>query len=556
MKKDKFVNGAHYLLETAENFPSMPAVIVHEGNDHSGKGRYKSYTYKELNERSDVFAYGLEAFGIRRGTRVLFMVKPSFYLHALVFAMVKMGAVPIMLDPAMGAKNVSRGVKESEPEAFIGIPKAHMARMLFGWGKKTIKILITVGKRYIWGGSTLEDVIRAGASVKKPYQMANTRSDDPATILFTSGNTGRAKGVLLSHGNFDMQHKTFRATYGNEAEERAVETFPLFALWDPGLEMSSIFPDMDFARPGKADPKKVFQVIKELEATHVFISPILVNKLLRYGEKHAIKLPSIKRIITAGAPARPADLERFRKMLSPDAHIQIPYGATEAVPVINIESREVLEETSKLTDQGKGICIGYAVPYHSAEIIKITQEPIELWSDDLLLPKGEVGEIVVKGPNVTREYYNLPEETRMAKIPDRKNGGFYHRMGDVGYKDDKGRIWYCGRKYHRVVTSEGTLFTIPCEGVFNVHPDVFRTALVGVRRDGAVQPVLCVELEKRVHRREQGRIKEELLVLGASQSHTSRIKTIMFHPSFPVDIRHNAKIVREKMAEWANQQIS
>jgi len=133
----------------------------------------------------------------------------------------------------------------------------------------------------------------------------------------------------------------------------------------------------------------------------------------------------------------------------------------------------------------------------------------------------------------------------------KKNGGFYHRMGDVGYKDESGRVWFCGRKSHRVETSDGTFFTVPCEAVFNVHPKVYRTALVGAKG----KPVLCVELEKNIPA-DKEQIREELLALGSSFPHTSGIKTILFHPGFPVDIRHNAKIFREKLAAWARSELS
>ena len=239
-------------------------------------------------------------------------------------------------------------------------------------------------------------------------------------------------------------------------------------------------------------------------------------------------------------------------MLNPGIEIFTPYGATEALPVSNIGSNEILTETRKLTENGKGNCVGLPVPGIELGIIKITDEPIEAWSEELLLPSGEIGEIVVKGPIVTQKYHNRYEATKLAKIPDPKNGGFYHRMGDVGYKDESGRVWFCGRKSNRVDTPEGTFFTMPCEAVFNVHPKVFRTALVGVEG----KPVLCVELEKNISAREQDQIREELIARGSSFPHASGIKTILFHPAFPVDIRHNAKIFREKLAAWARGELS
>jgi acyl-CoA synthetase (AMP-forming)/AMP-acid ligase II len=166
---------------------------------------------------------------------------------------------------------------------------------------------------------------------------------------------------------------------------------------------------------------------------------------------------------------------------------------------------------------------------------------------------GEIGEIVVKGPQVTREYYNAAGHTALAKMKDGE--AVRHRMGDLGYFDEQGRLWFCGRKSQRVRTADGTLFTVPCESVFNTHPEVFRTALVGVGEAGSELPVLCVELEGGVDRAQHDRIRNELLDLGAGFEHTRGIRTVLFHPAFPVDIRHNAKIGRGQLATWAAPQV-
>jgi len=184
------------------------------------------------------------------------------------------------------------------------------------------------------------------------------------------------------------------------------------------------------------------------------------------------------------------------------------------------------------------------------EIIGMSDEPIPLWQDALRVHAGEIGEIVVQGEQVTQRYYNRPTADLLAKIADPSSGRFFHRMGDLGYKDAEGRIWFCGRKSHRVEAPDKTLFTIPCEAVFNTHPGVFRTALVGVGERGQQLPVLCVELEKGATA-DQTKVRRQLLAIGSACSHTRGVTTILFHPAFPVDIRHNAKIFREKLACWA-----
>ena len=236
-----------------------------------------------------------------------------------------------------------------------------------------------------------------------------------------------------------------------------------------------------------------------------------------------------------------------------------PYGATECLPVAVIEGRE-LQATRAATEAGAGTCVGRPVAPNEVRIIRITDEPIGTWADELRVADGVVGEITVAGPSVTDLYFNREAQTRLAKIREPfpagdgetgSEGRVVHRMGDLGYFDEHGRLWFCGRKSHRVETREGPLYTEQVEPVFNTHRQVRRTALVGVGALGAQQPVLCVELAPGIHSREWQRIERELRALGASFAHTSRVERFLLHPKFPVDIRHNAKIGREKLAVWA-----
>jgi acyl-CoA synthetase (AMP-forming)/AMP-acid ligase II len=200
--------------------------------------------------------------------------------------------------------------------------------------------------------------------------------------------------------------------------------------------------------------------------------------------------------------------------------------------------------------------VGQPVPGLDVRVIEIRDQPIPLWSPELELPVGSIGEIIVSGPVVTREYYRRPDATALAKIADPQRGSFYHRMGDVGYFDDRGRIWFCGRKSHRVTLADMTLFSVCCEGVFNTHPEVSRTALVGVSRPQGTFPVLCVEPVRHLTTTEARRVRHELLELGSARPQTQPIREIVFHPSFPVDIRHNSKIFREKLAVWAARKLT
>jgi acyl-coenzyme A synthetase/AMP-(fatty) acid ligase len=441
--------------------------------------------------------------------------------------------------------------KEGRPEAFIGIPPAHVIRTFYPRFFKTVRVWITVGRRWFWRGYTLNQIRQVPW---KPFSTAKTGRDDTAAILFTTGSTGPAKGAVYTHGNFDAQLRHIKTHLGLSMDEIDLSTFPLFALFWPPLGITSVIPDMDPTKPARANPKKIIEAVNNQGVTSMFASPALLNRVGEYGKKRHIILPSLRRVISAGAPVSPSIIEKFASMLGEDAEIHTPYGATEAVPIISITSTEILSETRNFSEKGYGICIGRPINDLKIRIIKISDDPIPKWSDDILVEDGEMGEIAVAGNLVTRQYFEKPEADAMAKIED--EDFFWHRMGDVGWKDSKGRVWFCGRKSHRVLTKENTLFTIPCEAIFNNHPQVFRSALVGIGPRNQQTPVMCIELKKSRHRLNKKTIKNELLELAVQNEFTKDIKTILFHKYFPVDIRHNSKIFREKLAVWAEKRLS
>ncbi|HSH93166.1 MAG TPA: AMP-binding protein, partial [Roseimicrobium sp.] len=242
------VNIASHLPAMARHQPDRQAVVFPQGHDSTGRLRFTYLTFRQLNDESDRIAAGLIQYGIKRGMRTVLMVTPSLDFFALTFALFKIGAVPVMVDPGIGIKNLGKCLEEAQPEAFIGIPKAHAARILFRWAKGSIRHLVTVGKNLCWGGTTL-DAIRKGVPTDHGFSMADTRVDEVAAILFTSGSTGVPKGVVYTHGIFDSQVRKLKAIYNIQPGEVDLPTFPLFALFAPALGMTAIIPEMDPTRP-------------------------------------------------------------------------------------------------------------------------------------------------------------------------------------------------------------------------------------------------------------------------------------------------------------------
>ena len=516
-----------------------------------GAGRYSAeLTYAQLDARSDAIAAGLVKYGIVRGSRAVVMVRPSPEFFLLMFALFKAGIVPVLVDPGIDKRALKQCLDEARPDAFIGIPLAHLARVLLGWARSAKKI-VTVGKRYGWGGTTLARIESMGAQAGP--QLAATAADEVAGILFTSGSTGVPKGVVYRHRHFVAQIELLREAFGLQPGGVDLPTFPPFALFDPALGLTSIIPDMDPTRPASADPRKLHAAIARFGVTQLFGSPALMRVLADYGQP----LPGVQRVTSAGAPVPPDVVSRIRALLPESAQFWTPYGATECLPVAVIEGRE-LQSTREDTERGAGTCVGRAVPPNEVRIIRIVDAPIADWSSVEQLPLGEVGEITVAGPTATDSYFNREAATRAAKISEVMEDGserIVHRMGDVGYFDEQGRLWFCGRKTQRVETTGGPLYTEQVEPVFNTHPAIRRTALVGVGEPGRQRPVLCYELLPDISASDRNSVVDGLRKIATAHRHTAGIDTFLCHPGFPVDIRHNAKIGREKLAVWATEKL-
>lgn len=532
-------NIASHLPAMAKLAPNRAAIVV------KVDGAWKTMSFGELDALSDSYARGLQQIGITTGVKTVLLAPPSFEFFPLVFALFKVGAVIVMIDPGIGREAMLKCLDEVQPGAFIGIPAAQIARLLFRKPFKNVKAVVTVGARLFWGGHTLADLKKLGG--EGSFEMTAPAPGQTAAILFTSGSTGIPKGAVYTHEIFDAQVRMIRDTYGITPGEIDLPTFPLFALFDPALGMTSVLPEMDFRSPAKADPAKLVDAIATHGCTMMFGSPALLDNLGRYGVEKGVKLPTLKRVLSSGAPVRVDVLERMTKLLPASSQVFTPFGATESLPVASIGSHEVLSDTAKDAVAGRGVCVGKPVDGVQVRIIKISDEPIQDWSDSLQVPTGTIGEITVRGAVVTKEYFGRPVQTAAAKIRD--GDQVVHRMGDVGFLDAQGRLWMCGRKGHRVQSPTQTWFSVPVEEVLNQHPAIKRTALVGVD----ATPVVLIEREGGAQLPDDVLVKETR-ELAAKQDVTKSIAHFHVFPgAFPVDKRHNAKIEREKLAVWAKE---
>jgi olefin beta-lactone synthetase len=547
------VNVATRLVSMAETMPDATAVVEPGAYDASGQRQYRQITFRDLDRDSDRIARGLRELGVGPGTRMALLVRPGIDFISLVFGLFKSGAVSILIDPGMGRRNLVRCLAEAEPEGFVAIPAVHAVRVLLRRRFPKARLHVTVGRRWFWGGMTL-DGLRGGPWTGP--ELVTTAASDPAAIIFTSGSTGPPKGVLYSHGNFDAQVKQLRDFYGIEPGEVDLPGFPLFGLFNAAMGVTAVIPDMDPSHPAKVDPRNILEAARDWNVTQTFGSPAMWNVVGRYCREYRLTMPTVRRVLSAGAPVPASVLSRMKECINPDGEVHTPYGATEALPVSCITASKVLAATVARTDRGAGVCVGRRFPGIEWQVIRIVEGPIASLDETEPLPPGEIGELIVTGPVVTRQYVTRVEANRLAKILDGER--VWHRMGDSGYLDGEQRFWFCGRVAHRVLTADGPMYPVCCEAIFNRHPDVFRSALVGVGPRGRQRPVIVVEpLPNRFPYTTLA--KEQLFVelekLGRSHAVTEAIRTFLVKQSFPVDVRHNAKISRERLAVWAARRL-
>ena len=589
-------NVADRLTAVAARMPDAVAIATPGQGDVAGKHAYATCTFGELEADALALARGLVDLGVRPGQRLVLLVKPGIEFVKLVFALLRTGAVTVLVDPGMGRKHLVNCLAAAEPDGFIAISPAQAVRTVLRRRFPNANLNVTVGRRWFWGGVTYRQLLARGRH--SHADLFETNADDAAAIIFTSGSTGPPKGVLYTHQMFDTQAAEIQRQYGIVPGGADLACFALFGLFNSAMGVTTVFPQMDFSRPAAAGPKRLLAAANDWQVSQAFASPAVWDRLSEYCQITGERIPTLRNIFSCGAPVPASVLERTLAMVHPEAEMHTPYGATESLPVATIEAREVLGETAAKTTQGAGVCVGRKFDTIDWRIIRISDEPIASIDDAEELPVGEVGELIVRGPQVSPKYVvslqplappggssgdgaasrdgvvrdpraepGAASHNSISKIRD--GDTVWHRIGDVGYLDDEGRFWYCGRKSQRVETRNGPLFTARIEEVFNSLPGVRRSALVGVGPVGNRLPIVIVEpMDKAVVATTSQAIHRQSMLIDAWYDIEPRLnnlwyapdgfiplKAILFHPSLPVDVRHNAKINREQLAIFAEQTL-
>ncbi|WP_405997233.1 fatty acid CoA ligase family protein [Streptomyces sp. NBC_00829] len=542
---------AELLARHAARTPDKAAVIHPDGRkDTAGRPGYTSVGYAEFAADVAACAAGLQEHGIGRGTRTALLVTPGADLLTLVFALLHVGAVPVVVDPGMGLGRMLDCIRRVGVQAFIGVPAAHLLRRLRPRAFAGVQSVIKVGGGK---GNGLAELTALGAG-RPPLPALESGPDDLALIGYTTGSTGPAKPVEITVGMLlGMAHGVEEGHFTADMTSTLV-TLPLMGVFDLAAGRTVVVPKMNMGRVGSADPALITDAVQRFGVNAMFASPALLGPLSAHLAQTGTPVTSLRMIVSGGAPVSPRLMSALRAVLPDEARVFSTYGSTEALPIALVESREAMAGPADGPADGLGVCVGRPAPGTSVATIGISDGPVPHWTPELAVPAGELGEIVVSGPAVSPRYFQSPRADEEHKIQDGERR--WHRTGDVGWIDGKGRIWFCGRKSHRVRTASGDLHTVRCEGIFNSHPLVKRTALVGFGPHGEQRPVLCVELAPGTDLGQWPLIESELREAGADNPVTKAIEDFLPHPALPVDIRHNAKIRRELLAGWAEDRLT
>lgn len=502
------------------------------------RGPTRVVSWRQLHDVVHEVAAGMSAIGVSRGDRVALLVPPSADLTAALYATWRAGAVPVVADAGLGARGLGRALRGANPGHVIGTAKGLAAARGLGLpGTRIAAGSLLPGSHALLGVDyTLQDLRRIGKSWHLP---AEPTESDEAAVLFTSGATGPAKGVVYRHRQLEAQRDLIEQVFGIVGDDRLVAAFAPFALYGPALGITSVVPDMDVTSPGTLTAKALADAVEAVDATLVFAAPAALRNIVATARsltaRRRASLQSVRLLMSAGAPV-PASLLRQAVSLFGECAAHTPYGMTEALPVCDVTLEQI-----EASGTGNGVLVGQPLAG-----VQVAVSPLSAAgeADAPLTDEPDVtGEVCVRAAHVMDHYDQLWVSQRAST---RDSG--WHRTGDVGHLDAEGRLWVEGRLAHVVTTADGPFTPVGIEQSVEQNLLVTKAAVVGVGPTGRQVVVVVVEAASLRPGVAPFEFAEEL----RSVTKTS-IAAVLVVRSLPVDIRHNSKIDRTRISDWAAQ---
>ncbi|NLG20323.1 MAG: alpha/beta fold hydrolase [Actinomycetales bacterium] len=498
-------------------------------------------TFGALDRRVEGLARSLHARGVRAGQRVALLVRPGIDLTSVLYAVWRLGAVAVVADAGLGLRRLGAALRSAAPQHVVGFPAA-----------RAIVVAAQVPGQWIrLGEGDVAALIAEGAAHDVPaHDLVSPTAalDQDGAVLFTSGATGPPKGVVYTRRQVGAQVALLRDTFGFRPGARFVAAFAPFALYGPALGMASAVPDMDVTAPDTLTAGALADAVAAVDATAVFASPAALDNVVATADQLSPdRLEQLRRprlILSAGAPV-PLDLLRRLRELLPGAATHTPYGMTEALPVATLDPLTL--DAADPADRDRGVCVG--APLTGVTVRVAALRPDGSTADDLTSDAGVTGEIVVRAPHVKDRYDRLWATQRASARP-----AGWHRTGDVGHLDDRGRLWVEGRLAHVLTTPDGPLPPYAVEQAIESVPGVRRAALVGVGPVGTQQVVAVVVPQGARPDRHLARQDTSVPPDIARQVRAAAgvpVAAVLRRDWLPVDIRHAAKVDRTELARWA-----
>ncbi|TKV29903.1 alpha/beta fold hydrolase [Arthrobacter sp. NamB2] len=524
----------------------------------SSSGPPRTLTWRELADDVAAVAAGLEALGYGSGTRVSLLVPPGVDLTVLIYACLRIGAVIVVADAGLGTRGLSRAVRGSAPDVVIGIERALGAARAFGWPGRRISAtpLSAARRRVLRVDASLNDLRAATALPDVLADSPVPAADADAAILFTSGSTGPAKGVVYTHRRLAAMRDAVESTLGLGPGTALVAGFAPFALLGPALGATSVTPDMDVTAPRTLTAQALADAAGAIGASVVFASPAaLRNVLASSGDLSAKGREALHRIsllLSAGAPI-PVPLLEAVQGLVPAAALHTPYGMTESLLVADIDLdgiRAAARAAAAGVDgAGNGVCVGH--PVHRARVAVSPLDTTGAATGDVTAAPGVTGEILVDAPHVKDRYFRL-WKTQQDSARTRP----WHRTGDVGHFDADGRLWVEGRLGHVITAASGVVTPVGLEQALELLEGVRLAAAVGVGPGGTQAVVAVVEATAAVRRPQLADAQLAAEARSSARERGVELAAVIAVPALPVDIRHNAKIDRARVAQWSSRFLS
>lgn len=495
------------------------------------KGTSRTTSRGSLVRGCHSLVQALHRAGVRPGHKAVVMTRDAYDLTAVVYALCSLGAVPVLIEPRA---EVRRCLRDIAPDVFIGEPLAQLGRQVLGWGRPHVRIPLVTGRLLLTPGRRL--ATRAPGGSVPALQPREPDGDELAIIAFTSGSTGRPKGAEYRYATLAGQLDALTTLLDPRPEDVLLAGFLPVAMLGPLLGLTTLAPAVNHLSPARTSPKELVEPILRHRVTQIIASPAVLALIAGHCVRHGIALPSVRQILSFGAPLRLHLAEALRKAVPDATEILSVYGATECLPVSAIDDHDLRASRIQPPAGQAGTCLGRPLPGIRPRILDAD-------------PTG-LGEIAVAGPTVSPAYHGRPDADAATKSVISE--GVLHRTGDLGRLDDRGRLWFVGRKAHLVTGTGFTMTTEDIETMADTAAGIRRTALVGVGTASCQLPVLCVEpLPSTSRASALGAVRTALE--GHPEGH--RIDVMLLHPGFPTDPRHNSKIDRPRLAGWAAERL-